>query len=95
MCSNQLGRRNITDAQRTYLLGKLYEARKNTIGGSTEFRGNQHTARSKPEKQDLSKPKSTSHQIAQEQGVSHDTVEKAGNYAKGLDSAEKVKHNIL
>lgn len=73
------------------MLGKLYEARKNTKGGD---RGNQYTKVANPENQELPKPKSTSYQIAEEQGVSHDTVEKAGDFAKGLDEAEKVSPGI-
>ena len=37
MYKNQLGRRNLTDAQKTYLLGKLYESRKH-IHGATQTR---------------------------------------------------------
>jgi hypothetical protein len=33
MYKNQLGRRNLTEAQRTYLVGKMYEARKKSYGG--------------------------------------------------------------
>ncbi len=33
MYKNQLGRRNLTDEQRTMLIGKMYEARKNAQGG--------------------------------------------------------------
>lgn len=91
MCSNQLGRRNITDEQKTYLLGKLYEARKNTKGGD---RGNQYTKVANPENQELPKGKNTSREIAKEHGVSHSTVEEAGNYAKGLDEAEKLSPGI-
>ena len=43
MCQNQIGRRNISDEQKTYLLGKLYEARKNTVGAADGFRGNQYS----------------------------------------------------
>ena len=93
MCSNQLGRRNVTDAQRTYLLGKLYEARKNTRGGD---RGNQYTNVAKPAKQDLAKQKSTqtSYIIAKEHGIGHAAVEEAGEYAKGLDAAEEIKKQL-
>ena len=40
MCKNQLGKRNLTDEQKTYLIGKEYEAMKKSIGGD---RGNQYT----------------------------------------------------
>ena len=39
ICRNQLGRRNLTDEQKTYLIGKQYEAQKQTQA----FKGNQHT----------------------------------------------------
>ena len=89
MCSNQLGRRNVTDAQRTYLLGKLYEARKNTKGAQA---GNSNASKQTPEKQEVVSPKSTqtSYIIAKEHGIGHATVEEAGEYAKGLDAAEEV-----
>ena len=40
MCKKQLGRRNLTDEQRTVLIGKMYEARKKSVGGTG---ANQHT----------------------------------------------------
>lgn len=76
------------------MLGKLYEARKNTKGAADGFRGNQYTEVVNPENQELPKSKNTSREIAKEHGVSHSTVEEAGNYAKGLDEAEKVSPGI-
>lgn len=34
MYRNQLGRRNLTDEQRTYMIGKMYEVRKKSSGGT-------------------------------------------------------------
>ena len=51
MYRNQLGRRNLTDEQRTVLIGKMYEARKNTHGGdrrSEEFSSAQNGHMKKP-----------------------------------------------
>ena len=50
MYRKQLGRRNISDEQKTYLLGKLYEARKQTRGGD---RGNQYTKEANRQNGDL------------------------------------------
>ena len=36
MRQNQLGRRNITDEQRTYLIGEAYRAQKMTVGNHAE-----------------------------------------------------------
>ena len=33
MCRNQLGRRNVTDEQKTVLIGEAYKAQKMSIGG--------------------------------------------------------------
>lgn len=83
----KLGRRNITNEQKAYILGKLYEARKNTNGGN---RGNQYTKMAKPENLEVPSRKGISQEIADEQGVSHDTVEKAAEFSRGLDKADEV-----
>ena len=41
MCKNQLGRRNLTPEQKTYLTGKQYEAERKTSGGQLENRNAQ------------------------------------------------------
>lgn len=93
MCANQLGRRNITDEQKTYLLGKLYEARKNTRGNSAErgkdgkYLSNQNDYFGKTESK-------TAKIIAKEQGVGSATVQRAEHFAKGLDAAEKVSEGF-
>jgi len=38
ICKNQLGRRNLTDAQKTYLIGRQYEAQKMTQGGQQKIK---------------------------------------------------------
>ena len=40
MYRKQLGRRNLTDEQKTYMIGKMYEARKKSVG---QHEGNQYT----------------------------------------------------
>lgn len=89
MCGNQLGRRNVSDEQKTYLLGKLYEARKNTYGASDGFRGNQHTELVSAQNGHIAKPR-ISEQIAKEQGVGKETVKRAEHFANSLDAAEEV-----
>lgn len=84
MYKKQLGRRNLTDEQRTLLLGKMYEARKNSIGGD---RGNQYTKVASHQNDDVPKSKCqtsrTAASIAAEMGVGQSTVERAGQFAKG------------
>ena len=92
MYKNQLGRRNLTEQQRTYILGKLYEARKHTQGGS---RGNQYTKLATAEKRLL--PKNTdgvSIIIAKEQNVGKTHVKDSYQYAKGIDAIREEEPEL-
>lgn len=84
MCKNQLGRRNLTDVQMTILRGKMYEARKHSIGD------NQHTI-SRVDQNDLPKEKtrSTAEAIAKELGVSEPTIKRSEQFAKGFDAIQR------
>lgn len=83
ICRNQLGRRNLTEQQKSYLIGKQYEAQKMT----GKFRGNQYTTarRQNGDKQ----PGRVRDKIAKEHGIGFKTVERAEQYAKGVDAIEK------
>ena len=79
---NALGTRNLTEPQVTELRGRLYNIRKSTRGGDRK---------SNPKNKDLKdRHHGMSHDIAKELGVSHATIELAGNYVDGLDVAEAV-----
>lgn len=82
MYKNQLGRRNLTNEQKTYLLGKLYEARKKTVGKHT---GNQYTKMERRQSDAIPTGR-VREQIMREQGVGQKTVERAEVYAKGIDA---------
>ena len=90
MCKKQLGRRNLSDAQQTYLQGKMYEARKKSKGASDGFRGNQYTEVVKDQNDPLPRLHSTAEAIAHEIGVAEPTVKRAGEFAAGLDRAEEI-----
>ena len=91
MYQKQLGRRNLTENQKDYMIGKMYEARKNT----SAFKGNQYTGQSgdgqnvhnqtRREQQD-----GTAGQIGKEVGVDGRTVRRNEHFAKGIDRAAKV-----
>lgn len=88
MCSNQLGRRNLTDEQKTYLLGKQYEAQKMT----SKFHGNQYiSGRAQNEPHQKGRVYEA---IAKEHGVGNMTVKRAEHFAKGLDEADKFSPGI-
>lgn len=100
ICKNQIGKRNLTPEQRTYILGKRYKAEKHTDGAADGFRGNQHEKLvvgkiyPLPEKQPISekcpppeRPR-TSERIAKESKVSEKAVRLAEKYSDGVDAAE-------
>lgn len=91
MCKKQIGRRNITDEQRTVLIGEAYKAQKLSIGGD---RGTDHDASGKfsasPHFEDLRKRQKTASKIAEQFGVGKSTVERAEQFLDGLNAAEEV-----
>lgn len=93
MYRKQLGRRNLTDEQRTYLLGKLYESRKKSIGGNGS---NQYTKREEQIAQNgqVAKTDKEGHgvsgEIAMELNIGRNTVRRAEHFAKGIDALREV-----
>lgn len=86
-CKNQLGRRNLTDEQKTYLIGKQYEALKMTAGGdrrSDKFSSNQN-GHLKMRTKEI---------VAKEHGIGSTSVQRAGEFSSGLDAAEEVSPGI-
>ena len=86
ICKNQLGRRNLTDAQKAYLIGRQYEAQKMTAGGdrkSVDF--------SKDQNGPLKKFENTAQKVAADLGVGEQTVKRSAKFAKGVDAAEKIE----
>lgn len=84
MYRKQLGRRNLTENQRTYLMGKLNEAKKNT----NRFKGNQYTSGGC--QNDTNQSGRIADAIANEFGVGRRTVNRAAEFAKGLDAIADV-----
>ena len=86
ICKNQLGRRNLSDEQKAYLLGKRYSAEKQIAmlrdenGRFTPLGQNDPTGDSVR----------TSERIAKEIGKSEKHVRRAEQYAQALDLAESV-----
>lgn len=87
MYRNQLGRRNLTDEQRTYMIGKMYEARKKSVGNPTSRRNADGTFQSG---QNDAKGKKTRDVIAEELGIGAKTVERSEKFAKGIDAIRNV-----
>jgi hypothetical protein len=83
--NNQLGRRNLTAEQLSYIRGKRYEVEKTT----NKFRGNQY----------LSENENIAEQLAQEYNTADKTIKRDAFFAKGLDKIGSknldLKHEIL
>jgi len=89
ICKHQLGRRNLTPEQKKFLMGKQYDAEKQSAG----FHGNQHTrpvpsAGAQNEHQQTAEK--TCERIARENHVSASAVRRAALFAAGVDLAEEL-----
>lgn len=94
ICANQLGRRNITEETRRYLIGKRYEMEKN-IGVHNVVGTNQHTNNEiryqiKPDPIYRESVCSTKERIGDEYRVNPNTVLRYGKYAQALDKLSKI-----
>ncbi|MBQ9614616.1 MAG: hypothetical protein IJV14_18815 [Lachnospiraceae bacterium] len=90
ICKNQLGRRNLTPAQRKYLIGKQYEAEKARHGGDRKS----NETKSSYQNGNLIEAEKTCDRIARENGIARNTVIRDEHFAKGLDAAEEVLPGI-
>ena len=85
MILNQLGKRNITNEQRSYLIGKRYENEKQKQGTRNDLTLEQNVPML-----------STAEKIAQEVGVSHMQVKRDEQFAQGIDKmSEELKQQVL
>lgn len=83
ICKNQTGRRNISDEQRAYLLGKQYAAQKKVHGSEKGGRGNQYTDVVSAQNEHI--PSRTVDKVAAEMGVGKETVKRAEKFANAVD----------
>jgi len=100
MAKNQLSRRNVTDADRTYLIGLIYNREKEDKGKYTRGAKGQTLPLSKNNNEKLDKPPEqtnrTDEKIANETGTSPRSVRNAGDFAKGIEKLESsLKKEVL
>lgn len=92
MYKNQLGRRNLTEQQRTDLIGLLAIARMNTHGGD---RGNQYTNLASGQNGTLPNDrKRTRDMIAEELGIGARTVDRAIGFAQGISAIREQEPEV-
>lgn len=90
ICANQLGRSNITEEARKYLIGLRYETEKLISERKrSEITAAEDTDDYFPEGADIPSHHVTAQRIAQENNVSFGTVQKYAIYTRALDEIEK------
>lgn len=94
MCRNQLGRRNITDEQKTALIGEAYKAQKMTHGGNTQRAHDESGKFTTSHQNEDLRPTKTKDVIGKQFGVGSSTVERAEQFVDGLNEADKVSPGI-
>ena len=95
MCRNQLGRRNLTDVQRTLLIGEAYRAQRMTVGNHAEKTRNEDGRFSVFRQDDgIRKEIGTARQVAKTFGVGYATVERASRFIDGLEAADTVSEGF-
>lgn len=95
ICKNQIGRRNLSEAQMTILMGRRLQAEKQSCGGDRKSEGSKRqNVALISEQQSAKKNKKTAEKIGDEYGISYRTVERSGDYVKALDVAKEFDANI-
>lgn len=91
ICKSQLGRRNLDEIQRTYLLGKQYDAEKMSYGGDRQTDRNKNgTFTASSHDGNLRSSTKTCEKIANEHNVGKNTVLRAYDFAKSIDIADDL-----
>ncbi len=87
MYRKQLGRRNLTESQRSFMVGKMYEVRKQAQGGD---HGNQYTKAAGGQNVHSAKADKTAEAIGAEFGMTGRSVQRAEKFAHGVDTLRGV-----
>ncbi len=96
ICTNQLGRRNISDETRKYLIGKRYDAEKKKATEQNLYRGiNPPAAKMLPSGTPAKGVPRTSVILGKEYHVSHATIQKYSRYAKAIDKLADRNHTLV
>ncbi|TEB13849.1 hypothetical protein Psfp_03389 [Pelotomaculum sp. FP] len=94
ICVNQLGRRNIAEETRKYLIGKRYETEKilgaHNVASVNQYAKKELGAKSLPEDPFGLTASRTRERLAEEYNVSHATMLNYGHYSRALDSLSAV-----
>lgn len=98
ICSNQLGRRNISEETKKYLIGRQYEAEKKVQRnehGYNQYRPNPRTATGRGRPVDEESGRRTAARLGKEYHVSGATVQKYAKYSTALDAIAKSAPELV
>lgn len=101
ICANQLGRRNISDETRRFLIGKQYDAEKAAIRIKNPMGTNQYSEETRQADDDHSAlkghhaPSHTATRIAQENNITRSTVERYAIYSRTLETIAGKEPEIV
>ncbi len=91
MYRKQLGRRNLTEPQREYMVGKLYEVRKKSTGAPI---GNDNAKKQCGQNvyivSNAKQNKRTAEEIGSEFGITSRSVQRAEKFSQGIDALKEV-----
>ena len=94
MYRKQLGRRNLTEPQRDYMVGKLYEVRKKSVGAP---KGNDHAKKQSGQNvhfvSNSKQNKKTAEEIGAEFGITGRSVQRAEKFSQGIDALKEVSRD--
>ena len=91
MYRKQLGRRNLTEEQRAYMIGKMYDARKHGVGGQAgNTNAQKRTGHDDPIVFSANAPGRTDEEIGAELGIGSRTVRRANEFSQGVDALREV-----
>ena len=108
ICANQLGRRNLSEEMRRYLIGKRYEMEKQIKRTNNQplwepIKKSDGTAESTKDMYDANghlrdyrarMKNPTAERIGEEYHISHGTVEKYGRYSRAVDTISEVSPEL-
>lgn len=97
ICANQLGRRNITEETRKFLIGMQYESEKVVTRVRNKLGKNQHSLDEEPvaEMDDVTCRHWTAQRIAEENNVSAATVQKYAIFTRALEEIGKKEPKLV
>ena len=96
ICANQLGRRNITEETRKFLIGMQYEtekvvaSRRNAQGTNQYSTQEVRTIKTSEDERQVPSGHLTAQKIADENHISHGTVQKYAMYTRALEEIGKT-----